>query len=321
MHDGVALRLEGAGKRYPGSKDGIWAVRDVSFSVPERSVTALLGRNGAGKSTLVRMISTLITPTEGRIEVAGVDTAEDEAAARRRIGVVLGGERSVYWKLTGRQNLAFFSALKGLRGQAKRDEIDRVLDAIDLTSRADDYVETYSTGMRQRLVIARALLGSPPLLIMDEPTAGLDPHVTASLQELILSLRDHGHAVLITTHHIEEAELIADDVVVIDHGVLRATGSPRALTAAVGASHTIECSFAQAHAETAARAAAASPAPVAVVAEEVTDTQLHVTLTGSIDEHFIPAFTQAMIAAGLDLRGLTVSPVTLRRAFLDLTEK
>jgi ABC-2 type transport system ATP-binding protein len=320
------LVVDSVTMRYPGrrGRQPTLAVDGVSLRVRQGEIVALLGRNGAGKSSLIRMICTLTLPTEGRIRVAGHDVVTKDSDARRSLGVVLGGERSVYWKLTGRQNLAFFAALRGLRGRAAEAVIARALQRVDLADRADDYVEAYSTGMRQRLVIARALIGDPAVIVMDEPTAGLDPHATASLQKLIVGLRDAGHGILITTHQIEEAEAIADRVAVIDGGRLVACDTPRALRDSLGATDTLTCVLQAPSGRAVEDLVAGFDVPLTVLAvveveDGLPDRRIEVTLGGQLTDSTVARFMRHAVDSDWTVHSLRAEPLTLRHTFLTLT--
>src|SRR3990172_421270 len=143
------------------------------LQIPKGEVFGLVGPNGAGKSTTIRMLCTLLEPTSGMARVAGYDVMREAGKVRQNLGTVLAGERSIYWKLTGRENLEYFAALYHIPPEAARRRVDDLLERMELTARADDLVEKYSTGMKQRIVLARALLARPPILLLDEPTLGL----------------------------------------------------------------------------------------------------------------------------------------------------
>ncbi len=214
------IEVDGVSKRFGST----WALRDVSFTVPAGRVVALIGHNGAGKSTLMRIVATAVLPDSGSARVAGVDVVADPAAARRRIGLVLGEDRSYFWRLSGRQNLAFFAALRGLGRAAAEHGIDAVLDAVELDHGADRRVDRYSTGMRSRLGIARALLGEPGALLLDEPTRSLDPASSAEVRKVLGQLAHRRQvAVLVATHDLSEVSKLADEVVVLAGGKVVAT--------------------------------------------------------------------------------------------------
>jgi len=217
------------GKRQAGDGDRIAAVDGVSFSVERGEVFGLLGPNGAGKTTTIKIISTLLRPTSGRVLVHGMDVDQHVQRVLSLIGTVLSGERCVYWKLTGRENLEYFGALYGLKGPGLQTRIDELLRRFELSKRADETVEKYSTGMKRRIALARAMLHDPEILILDEPTAGLDPQGARNLREMILELQDEGKTVLLTTHYMEEADYLSDRVAIIDHGRIIAMDSPEHL--------------------------------------------------------------------------------------------
>lgn len=233
-----AVLLERVTRRFP-SRDGkrgrdIVALDGVSLTVADGGIFGVLGPNGAGKTTLLRLASTLLAPTSGRIVVLGSDTRRDPEAVRRRIGAVLGGERSVYWRLSGRENLLYAGALHDVPFRVAAARADELLRMVALTDRADDLVERYSSGMRQRLVLARALVHDPALLILDEPTAGLDPQAAAEVRTLLTALaRDGGRTVLMATHNLDEADRLCGTVAILDRGCLVALDRPEALKARV----------------------------------------------------------------------------------------
>lgn len=217
-----------------GPVDKVVAVSDVSFSVASGEIFGLLGPNGAGKTTTIRMLCTLLEPTGGRAIVNGFDTVRDPVIVRRSLGTVLTGERSVYWKLTGRENLEYFAAMYGLSRKEQKQRAAAVLKRLDLENKADQLVETYSSGMKQRLALGKALLADQPILLLDEPTIGLDPAAARSIRSLIRELREDGRTILLTTHYMEEADQLCDRVAIIDQGSIIACDSPRHLKDSIG---------------------------------------------------------------------------------------
>ncbi|MGH9004202.1 MAG: ABC transporter ATP-binding protein, partial [Acidimicrobiia bacterium] len=225
-----AVEVLGLSKHY----GPVEAVRTVTFQVAPREVFAFLGPNGAGKSTTIRMLCTLTRPTAGQARVAGYDVARQPRAVRRSIGLVF-QDQTLDEQLTAEENLRFHAVLYGVPGDQVQPRIDRVLELVDLTGRRRDLVSTYSGGMARRLEIARALLHTPDVLFLDEPTVGLDPQTRTRMWEDVLRLRDEeGAAVFFTTHYMDEAEY-ADRIAIIDHGAIVALDTPAALKAAVGA--------------------------------------------------------------------------------------
>ncbi|BAJ62269.1 daunorubicin resistance protein DrrA family ABC transporter ATP-binding protein [Anaerolinea thermophila] len=210
-------------------KSEFTAVDHVSFQIHRGEIFGLLGPNGAGKSTTIRMLCTLLEPTSGTARINGYDVVRDANRVRQSLGIVLAGERSIYWKLTGRENLEYFAALYHIPPEIARKRIDELLDYMELTSRANELVEKYSTGMRQRIVLSRALLARPPIILLDEPTLGLDPQAARRIREMVLDLKRQGHTILLTTHYMEEADQLSDRIGIIDQGKIIALDTPAAL--------------------------------------------------------------------------------------------
>ena len=189
-------------RREPDRRERFRAVDGIDLRVERGEIFGILGPNGAGKTTTMRMLATLLEPTAGTARILGRDLVTEAREIRRRLGAVLSGERSLYWKLTARENLEYFAALYHVPPSETKDRIASILETVRLTDRADDYVEKFSTGMRQRLVLARALLPAPELLLLDEPTVGLDPQAARDLRERVVQLRDECRTVLLTTHYM-----------------------------------------------------------------------------------------------------------------------
>lgn len=215
--------------RRGGERSTLVAVEDVSLAIEPGEIFGLLGPNGAGKTTTIRMLATLLEPTRGKALVAGFDVVHQARQVRKHLGTVLSGERSSYWKLTGRENLEYFAALYQIPGREARRRIDELLARLELEAKANELVERYSSGMKQRLALARALLARPPVLLLDEPTVGLDPQSARNLRQIIRELKEQGHTILLTTHYMEEADQLADRIAIIDHGRVIAMDTPRAL--------------------------------------------------------------------------------------------
>jgi ABC-2 type transport system ATP-binding protein len=216
------------------------AVDGISFSVPKGEIFGLLGPNGAGKTTTIKMLCTLITPTSGDAFVNGYSVARDQQKVRENLGVMLTGERTLYWKLTGRENLEYFAALYHLDPLDARKRIDELLDLVGLRQHEHTFVENYSTGMRVRLSFAKAILNDAPVLLFDEPTASLDPQSSRLIRDTIRGLKKEGHAIILTTHNMEEADVLSDRVAIIDRGSIVALGSPWELKEKVKSSDVIE---------------------------------------------------------------------------------
>jgi ABC-2 type transport system ATP-binding protein len=210
----------------PFRREEVLAVDKVSLQIEEGELFGLLGPNGAGKTTLVKMLCTLILPSQGRALVCGKDVVAEAAAVKPLIGLVDCQERSFFWRLSGRQNLQFFAALYGLRNAEARQRIDELLALVGLSEDANHRFMSYSTGMRQKLAVARGLLSRPRVIFMDEPTRSLDPVIARDLRTFIRkTLVDRlGHTVVLVTHRLEEAEELCDRVAIMSHGQIIACG-------------------------------------------------------------------------------------------------
>ena len=213
----------------PRKKPEVVALDDVSLTIPPGEIHGLLGPNGAGKTTLVKILSTVLLPTSVRARVLGMDVVDETKAVRPQIGIVFGGERGLYWRLTGRQNLEYWGALYKLSARETKERTQRLIERVGLAERADERVETYSRGMKQRLHLARGLVGDATVLFLDEPTTGMDPLAAREFRTLIAELRDEGRTILLATHDMVEAETVCDRVTLIDRGKVVATESPRTL--------------------------------------------------------------------------------------------
>ena len=213
----------------PRKRDPVTALDGVSLTIPVGEVHGLLGPNGAGKTTLVKILSTVLLPTDGRALVCGHDVVTETKAVRPLIGIVFGGERGLYTRLSARQNLEYWGALYRLSGAEIKARTAMLLDRVGLTDRADQRVEEYSRGMKQRLHLARGLMGDARVLFLDEPTTGMDPLAAREFRTLIGELKGEGRTILLTTHDMVEAETVCDRVTLIDRGRILATETPRTL--------------------------------------------------------------------------------------------
>lgn len=235
----TALELDDVSRTFESAGGERTAVAHLSLGIGPGEILCLLGPNGAGKTTTVRMASTLLRPTSGRVMIAGVDAVRDPREARRSLGLVLGGDRGFYMRASARENVRFFAMLQGLTAREARRRTEAVLEQVGLADRASDPVEAFSRGMRQRLHVARALTSSPRLLLLDEPSTGLDPQTARDLRSLVRSLVDDGAAILLTTHDMREAEQLADRVAVIDQGRMVAHGGVPDIALSAGVSSVL----------------------------------------------------------------------------------
>ena len=242
----VAISIENVSKTYPvplartrqlfrmKTAAPVEALRGVSFDVREGEIFGLIGRNGAGKTTLTKIIATLVQPTSGAVTVCGFDSVRDEERVRASIGLAGAEERSFYWRLTVEQNLTFFARLYGLSARGARRRIAELLELLELASLRRRRFGELSTGNKQRMAVARALLNSPPVLLLDEPTRSLDPVAAARTRELIgrLARSTPPATVLLTSHNLAEVEELCERVAVISRGRIRALDAPRRLRSA-----------------------------------------------------------------------------------------
>ena len=230
------------------SRSGVWrrtsteveAVKGVSFEIAPGELFGLLGPNGAGKTTTIKMLITLLIPTSGSATVLGRDVVTDVREVRSRIGYVFGGDRGLYERLTGLDNLRYFSELYGVPPREQKERIGSLLELVGLTGREGEKVEGYSRGMRQRLHIARGLLHDPDVFFLDEPSIGIDPVGARELRATVAGLREQGKTVLLTTHYMFEADELCDRIAVIRAGEIVAEGTPAQLKGLVSAGRVLE---------------------------------------------------------------------------------
>ena len=205
------------------------AVEDISFEVGAGELFGLLGPNGAGKTTTVKMLATLLIPTGGAARVLGDDVVKDADAVRRRIGFIFGGERGLYWRLSGIDNLRYFGSLYHVDPDVAKKRIPYLLELVGLKDRGNERVEGYSRGMKQRLHVARTLLHDPEVLFLDEPTIGLDPVGAREFRQVIRNLQSEQKTILLTTHYMFEADALCQRLAVINHGRIVALDTPARL--------------------------------------------------------------------------------------------
>lgn len=285
------------------------AVEDVSFTVDDGETFGLLGPNGAGKTTTISMVVGLLAADDGHVELDGDRVLPGAREVQRRIGYVP-QELAVYPDLTGRENLDVFARLHDLSD--RRDRVAEVLEITGLAERADDRADEYSGGMKRRLNIGIGLLHRPRLLILDEPTVGVDPQSRDAILDAVERLSDGGVSVLYTTHYMEEAERLCDRVGIIDHGRLVASGSHRELTARVGERDVVRLVLDGDRGS----AAAALTAVVGVETAVVTEDGVDVTVS---DARGSLARLLAAVPSEVDVTGVTVDEPDLEAVFLHLT--
>ncbi|WP_379126743.1 ABC transporter ATP-binding protein [Paenibacillus sp. sgz500958] len=220
-------------------KKSLTAVNALSMNIAPGEIVGLLGLNGAGKTTTIRMLSTLLDPTSGSIEVDGMSMATNRQAIQQKVNMIAGGERMLYWRLTGRENLQYFGRLYGLSTARLEQESSRLLEEVGLSEAADQPVEQYSKGMKQRLQIARGLINDPHYLFLDEPTLGLDAPIARQLRGTVRKLaEEQGKGILLTSHYLQEVEELCDRVYVLNKGELLLCDKPEHIVRQVAGSQT-----------------------------------------------------------------------------------
>ena len=217
------------------------ALDRVNLSIRPGELFGLLGPNGSGKTTTIKCLSTILIPDEGTTLVNGFDISKETSMVRASLGMVVGGERTLYWKLTARDNLMYFASLYKMQRRHAKQRIEELLETFQLSDRADERLEDYSTGMRQKIAIARALLHDPPILLLDEPTLGLDPGFARQIRSQIRELSEkQGKTILLTTHYMDEADQLCDRVAFINNGKIVAVDTPNRLKAMVKERELVE---------------------------------------------------------------------------------
>jgi ABC-2 type transport system ATP-binding protein len=299
----------GLGKRF----GDLWALRNLDLNVAPGTVLGLLGHNGAGKTTAIRILTTLSQPTEGSATVAGLDVVGQAGAVRDRIGVA-SQQATVDGLMTARLNLEIIGRLRGMSKAAARTRGDDLLEQLDLTDFAGALVKTYSGGMRRRLDLAASLMGQPEVLFLDEPTTGLDPRSRGDLWQMLSDLVRNGTTILLTTQYLEEADRMADDIIVLDHGLTVAHGTPAELKARVG-DDRLDVKVA-----TAAELAGAAQSLAAFSNGEPTHDAEELTVTAPIKAGVrVIDVVRALEEAGIEAVDISRRQATLDDVFLSLT--
>jgi ABC-2 type transport system ATP-binding protein len=305
----TAVVLRDLRREYEGRE----VVRGVSLEIQEGEIFGLLGPNGAGKTTLVSMISTRLRPTSGDGWVYGKHVVHDVDAARRMLNVAP-QEEALYPSLTGAENLAFFAELYGVSGAARRQAVAEALDAVGLTGRKDDRVDTYSGGMRRRLNLGCALVSAPRLVLLDEPTVAVDPQSRAHIFDAVRALRARGTTILYTTHQLQEAEDLCDRIAIMDEGRVVACGTLPELLTLSRATEVIELRL---------LAPLDSVAPIQAIegvrSVEAIGSELRIFTTRA--QQVLSRVYRAVSALGHAVVRTRVTPVALDDVFLELTGK
>jgi ABC-2 type transport system ATP-binding protein len=306
-----AILVEGLVKSF----GEVRALRGIDLAVPRGTVLGLLGPNGAGKTTAVRILTTLLLPDQGRALVEGYDVVRQAAAVRRSIGLA-GQSAAIQEELTGRENLEIVGRLYHMGWPAARSRADELLKQFDLADAADRRAKTYSGGMQRRLDLAASLVGHPQVLFLDEPTSGLDPRSRLGMWEIIRSLVAGGTTLLLTTQYLDEADELADEIVVIDHGLVIAAGTAEELKGRVGGD-VVEFAVPDRGRISDAVTALAGVGEGEAHVDRVTGV-VSVGVGGGGSEALVQA-VRSLDGAGVETRGLTLRRPSLDDVFLALT--
>jgi len=290
------------------------AVNGVSFHIAEGETYGLLGPNGAGKTTTISMVTGLLTIDSGSVVVAGEKIKTNSTRGRAAIGLVP-QDLAIYPDLTAEENLAFFGRLYGMGGEDLSRRVSEVLDVIGLTERKDDLIKEYSGGMQRRLNIGIGLLHQPRLLILDEPTVGVDPQSRNAILEAVEELSRAGMAVLYTTHYMEEAERLCDRVAIIDEGVIQAEGTRRELVSMVGEKDRVAISA------TGNLAQAADAVRRIEGITEASASDHHIEILATNVSGLLPELLAGVTSSGASITGVEIREPNLEAVFLHLTGK
>ncbi|USG99799.1 ABC transporter ATP-binding protein [Thermococcus argininiproducens] len=313
-----AIEVSNLKKRYPKKiplpfrkVEWVEAVRGISFKVKKGELFGLLGPNGAGKTTTIKILTTLLEPTEGNAKILGYDLRKDAREIRKRINLVAEGERTLYWRLSGYENLKYFARIYYVPKREEKERIEKLLRFVGLWERRNDLVMNYSRGMKQRLAIAKALINDPEVLFLDEPTLGLDVQSSIFVREFVRKLVDEERkTVLLTTHYMAEAEQLCDRIAIIDHGKIIALDTPDGLKKLVKAEDAVEIRLK-------GRIPNEIPWRLAIIERDIeSDTAL---LRGTVDEEDLPKLVEWLVKRGAKIISVEQKEPTLEDVFIKLT--
>lgn len=320
-------KAEGGGfrqlyRRIRIKKEQIVAVDHISFQIRRGELFGLLGPNGAGKTTTIKLLCTLLIPDEGTAKVNGYDVVSEAEEVQKSLGVVTGGERGLYWRLTGRENLWFFSQLYDVPDRIAKGRIERLLKLVELEERADDQVEKYSRGMKQRLHVIRGLVNDPPILLLDEPTLGLDPASARVIRDFIKEelQGEQNKTILHTTHYMEEADQLCDRIAIIDNGKIIALDTPENLKKTVQRTDVIEMHVSNLRQEDSEKIGTLEGVKKSVVTfTESTVGEATIKIHAEKAEEVMPLATESLIKSGARILTLEQTKPTLEDVFISMT--
>ncbi|HKZ69512.1 MAG TPA: ABC transporter ATP-binding protein [Anaerolineales bacterium] len=301
---------------FKSEENKVEALKGISLEIKPGEMFGLLGPNGAGKTTLIKCLTTLLLPTSGRVWINGFELTKQDNAIRATVGCMLMGERGLYWKLTGRENLMFFGALYHLSPAERKRRADHIIEKLSLGDIADRSVETYSSGQKMKLAFAKALINDAPLLILDEPTNTLDVPSARELRAVVRELNDEGKTVIYTTHIMSEAETLCDRVAIIDRGEVLAMGAVPELKASLKREAVIRIEGVIS--TKAAEAVQALPG-VSRAATLAVNGHQQLTVVADDQQALLPRLIETLTAHSAVMQKITPEEVTLEDVFIART--
>ncbi len=301
---------------FKATRRPVEALKGVSLEIHPGEIFGLLGPNGAGKTTLIKCLTTLLVPTSGEAWLNGYRITRDDNLIRASVGCMLMGDRGLYWKLTGRENLIFFGALYHLRPTDRRQRAEEIIKLLDLGEIADRTVETYSSGQKMKLAFAKALINDAPVLILDEPTNTLDVPSARELRAVVRDLNTQGKTVIYTTHIMSEAESLCDRVAIIDRGEVLALGAVPELKESLGRE---EVTRVEGVIPTQASRAVEGLPGVSRVALSAVNGHSQLTVVATDQRALLPKMIEALTANGAVVQKIAPEEVTLEDVFIART--
>ncbi|MFQ6106286.1 MAG: ABC transporter ATP-binding protein [Thermoplasmata archaeon] len=293
------------------------ALKNVSLEICDGEVFGLLGPNGAGKTTLIKCLTTLLLPTSGTAWINGFNLQKEENKVRASIGCMLMGERGLYWKLTGRENLDYFGALYHIPKNVRRKRIEYLIDLLDLSDFVDRTVETYSSGQKMTFAFAKSLINDAPILFLDEPTVTMDVHAARRLRSIVKNLNKEGHTVIYTTHLMAEADELCDRVAIIDRGEIIALGPPNELKSSIPQESVIDVEGVIP--ESARDKILAIPGIKSAVVKDETNGRTKLGIICDNSRRLLPAIIEALVEEEASIEYISPQDVTLEDFFIAKT--
>jgi ABC-2 type transport system ATP-binding protein len=319
------VKIEGLTKTYTvkqrkglfkSEETQVQALKGISLEIKPGELFGLLGPNGAGKTTLIKCLTTLLLPTSGKVWINGFELTKNDNAIRATSGCMLMGDRGLYWKLTGRENLVFFGALYHLAPAARKKRADEIIALLNMGDIADRSVETYSSGQKMKLAFGKALINDAPLLILDEPTNTLDVPSARELRAVVRDLNERGKTVIYTTHIMSEAEMLCDRVAIVDHGQILSMGTVAELKAGLQRDAVIRIEGVISAKATSAVQALAGVSRAATVA---VNGHQQLTVVAEDQQALLPRLIETLTAHSALMQKITPEEVTLEDVFIART--